>query len=169
MGGSEESFKIFAKNKGDFQLTPCKSDTLDVIGYVDGDFGGCTANMKSTSGYIFCVSWRCYFWKSIKQSIRASSTVQEFIACREGISRVNLLTNFILGLEMTSSILRLSYILIMCDCFLLKKQEKSPNSKHAVLFCCSGKEKSWSSNDEQINTEDMIADPLTKALPVKGL
>lgn len=52
---SKKVSRYLQRTKGIFSLHM----TIDVIGYADGDFGGCTDNMKSTSGYIFCVSWRC--------------------------------------------------------------------------------------------------------------
>ena len=31
-------------------------DNLEVVGYLDSDFGGCSDNCKSTSGYIFMLA-----------------------------------------------------------------------------------------------------------------
>ncbi|RVW58556.1 Retrovirus-related Pol polyprotein from transposon TNT 1-94 [Vitis vinifera] len=57
-------------------------DNLEVVGYSDSDFGGCSDDRKSTSGYIFMLAGGAISWKSVKQSLIASSTMYaEFVAC----------------------------------------------------------------------------------------
>ena len=59
-----------------------KLENLEVLGYIDSDFAGCSENLKSTSGYIFMMAEGSISWKSVKQTLRASSTTQvEFVAC----------------------------------------------------------------------------------------
>ncbi|XP_060190786.1 secreted RxLR effector protein 161-like [Lycium barbarum] len=43
-----------------------KVDRLEVVGYSDADFGGCTDDYKSTSGYIFALAGAAISWKSVK-------------------------------------------------------------------------------------------------------
>ena len=40
----------------DFMLVYRRVDNLEVVGYLDSDFGGCSDNCKSTSGYIFMLA-----------------------------------------------------------------------------------------------------------------
>jgi hypothetical protein len=55
-----------------------------VVGYSDLDFVGCKDSRKSTLGYIFMLVGGAISWKSTKQTIIASSTMEaEFIACFE--------------------------------------------------------------------------------------
>jgi hypothetical protein len=62
-------------------LTYRKSDELKFVGYVDADFAGGDLR-KSTSGYIFTLARGAISWKSSKQTITASSTMQaEFLSC----------------------------------------------------------------------------------------
>ncbi|WKA07370.1 hypothetical protein VitviT2T_025208 [Vitis vinifera] len=44
----------------DFMLVYRRVDNLEVVGYSDSDFGGCSDDRKSTSGYIY-VSWWSHF------------------------------------------------------------------------------------------------------------
>ncbi|KAG8479264.1 hypothetical protein CXB51_029046 [Gossypium anomalum] len=68
----------------DYMLTYKKSDLLEVIGYSDSDFAGCQDSRKSTSGYIYLLAGGAISWKSVKQTLVASSTMAaEFVACYE--------------------------------------------------------------------------------------
>lgn len=67
-----------------FMLTYKNSDNLEVVGYSDSDFAGCVDTKKSTSGYIVTLAGGAISWKSSKQTLTASSTMQaEFVACYE--------------------------------------------------------------------------------------
>ncbi|KAL0389043.1 UNVERIFIED_CONTAM: Copia protein [Sesamum calycinum] len=59
------------------------SDQIEIIGYTDFDFAGCQDSMKSTSGYIYMLAEGAISWKSVKQSLIASSTMAAVIACYE--------------------------------------------------------------------------------------
>ena len=59
----------------DYMLTYRKSDQLEIIGYSDSNFAGCRDSMKSTSVYIYLLAGGSISWKSVKQSIVASSTM----------------------------------------------------------------------------------------------
>jgi len=66
----------------DLMLTYKKSGNLEVVDYSDADFVGCVDTKKSTSGYIFTLTGGAISWKSSKQTVTASSTMQaEFVAC----------------------------------------------------------------------------------------
>ncbi|XP_070008335.1 secreted RxLR effector protein 161-like [Nicotiana tabacum] len=95
----------------DFKLT---YNSLEVIGYLDFDLGGCKNTGKSTSGYIFLLTGGVVSWRSVKQTIVATSTTEaEFIACYEATSQVLWLKNFISGLRIVDSISR--SLRILCD------------------------------------------------------
>ena len=54
---------------------------------MDLDFGGCMDTRKSTSGYIFILAKGVISWRSVKQTIVASSTMEtEFNACYKATS-----------------------------------------------------------------------------------
>ena len=57
-------------------------DDLQVISYADADLAGCTDDRKSTTGFIFTLAGGAISWKSSKQSLVASSTMEaEIVAC----------------------------------------------------------------------------------------
>ncbi|RVW81995.1 Retrovirus-related Pol polyprotein from transposon TNT 1-94 [Vitis vinifera] len=68
----------------DCMLTYHRSSHLEIVGYSDSDFAGCLDSRRSTSGYIFMLAGGAVSWKSVKQTLIASSTMEaEFIACYE--------------------------------------------------------------------------------------
>ena len=92
----------------DYMLTYRKSDQLEIIGYSDSDFVGCGDSMKSTLGYIYLLAGGAISWKSVKQSIVASSTMAaEFVSCYEASNLGIWLQNFVTGLHILDGIERL--------------------------------------------------------------
>ena len=57
-------------------LTYQRTNILDVVGFCDVDFAGCINDKKSTMGYIFMMAGGLVSWKSVKQTLTASSTRQ---------------------------------------------------------------------------------------------
>ena len=89
----------------DFMLVYRRVDNLEVVGYSDSDFGGCSDDRKSTSGYIFMLAGGAISWKSVKHSLIASSTMYaEFVACYGASSQAIWLRNLILELQVVDSI-----------------------------------------------------------------
>ncbi|KAI4370853.1 hypothetical protein MLD38_019154 [Melastoma candidum] len=73
---------MYLKRTRDYMLVYMRLDNLEVVGYTDSDFGTCPDDRKSTSGYIFMMAGGAISWKSVKQTLTASSTMQaEFVAC----------------------------------------------------------------------------------------
>ena len=65
-----------------YMLTYKRSEQLKVVDYSDSDYGGCLDSLKSTSGFVFMLANGVISWKSEKQSITTSSTLEaEFFAC----------------------------------------------------------------------------------------
>ncbi|RVW48870.1 Retrovirus-related Pol polyprotein from transposon TNT 1-94 [Vitis vinifera] len=80
----------------DFMFVYRRVDNLEVVGYSDSDFGGCSDDRKSTLGYIFMLAGGVISWKSVKHSLIASSTMYvEFVACYGASSQVVWLRNLI--------------------------------------------------------------------------
>ena len=68
--------------KKDFMLVYRRVDNLKVVVYSYSDFGYCSDDRKSTSRYIFMLASGTISWKSVKQSLIASSTMYDkFVAC----------------------------------------------------------------------------------------
>ncbi|XP_075088124.1 secreted RxLR effector protein 161-like [Nicotiana tabacum] len=153
----------------DFKLTYKFSDSLEVIGYSDSDMGGCKDTGKSTSRYIFLLNGGVVSWRSVKQTIVATSTMEaEFIACYEATSHALWLKNFISGLRIVDSISR--PLRIFCDnsatVFFSKNNKSGSQSKHIDIKYLMVRDyvKKQGVNFEHIRTTLMIADPMTKGM-----
>ena len=80
----------------DHMLVYREVDDLQVIGYADADLAGCTDDRKSTTGFIFTLAGGVISWKSSKQSLVDSSTMEvEIVACYETGAHGKWLRNFI--------------------------------------------------------------------------
>ena len=74
----------YLKKTKNYNLTYRRSDHLEINGYSDFNFVGCQDSRKSTSSYIYLLAGDAISWRSVKQTIVASSTMAvEFVACYE--------------------------------------------------------------------------------------
>ena len=128
--------------------------------------------MKSTSGYIYLLAGGAISWKSVKQSIVASSTMAaEFVACYEASNHGIWLQNFVTGLRILDGIER--PLKLFCDnksaVLYSNNNRSSTKSKFIDIKFLVVKERVQSGliSIEHIGTNSMIADPLTKGLPPK--
>ncbi|GAA0163100.1 transmembrane signal receptor [Lithospermum erythrorhizon] len=117
----------------DYMLMYRRTDSLEMVGCSDSDFGGCNDSRKSTSGYVFMLANGSIYWRSTKQTLMATSTMEdEFISCFKATSHGVWLKSFIHGLRVVDSISR--PIRMYCDnsaAFFLAKNNKSGiRSKH---------------------------------------
>ncbi|KAJ8756040.1 hypothetical protein K2173_024587 [Erythroxylum novogranatense] len=144
----------------DYMLTYRRADTLDIVGFSDADYAGCVDDKKSTSGYIFMMAGGAVSWKSVKQTLTASSTMEaEYMACYEAAS-----------LSIVDSIS--SPLKLYCDnsatVAFSKNTRSTSRSKHIDIKYYFVKEKVAESliTVEYTPTASMLADPLTKGLPI---
>ena len=71
----------------DYMLMYKQTNNLDVIGYSDSDFVSCVNSRKLTSGYIFMMVGGAISWRSVKQTLTATSTMKaEFVSYFEATS-----------------------------------------------------------------------------------
>jgi len=90
----------YLKKTKDYVLTYRRSENLEIIGYSDFDFAGCQDSKRSTSGYVYILAGGAISWKSVKQTLIASSTMAaEFVACYEASNHGLWLQNFVTGLR----------------------------------------------------------------------
>ena len=91
----------------DYMLMYRQTDNLDLVGYSDADFASCVDSRKSTSGYIFIMAGGAVSWRSVKQTLIATSTVEaEFVSCFEATSQGVWLKSLISGLRVIDSVSR---------------------------------------------------------------
>jgi hypothetical protein len=154
----------------DYMLMYRQIDNLEVIGYSDFDFVGCIDSHKSTLGYIFLMASGAVSWRSAKQTLTATSTMEaEFVSCFEATSHGVWLKNFISGLRIMDSISR--PLRMYCDnlavVFMAKNNKSGSRSKHIDIKYLAIRERVKEKKVviEHISIELMIVDPLTKGMP----
>ncbi|KAL0313499.1 UNVERIFIED_CONTAM: Retrovirus-related Pol polyprotein from transposon TNT 1-94 [Sesamum radiatum] len=157
----------------DYMLLYRRTENLEVVGYSDSDFAGCVDSRKSTFGYIFMIASGAVSWRSAKQTLIATSTMEaEFVSCFEATSHGVWLKSFISGLRIMDSISR--PLRIFSDnsaaVFMAKNNKSGSRSKHIDIKYLAIRErvKKWKVVIEHISTELMLADPLTKGMPLKN-
>ena len=158
----------------DFLLTFRRFDSLEVTSYSDSNFARCIDSRKSTFGYLFMLAEGEISWKSAKQTIIVSSTMEaKFVACFEATVYGLWLRNFISGLGIVNSVSKL--LRIYCDncttVFFSKNDKYSKGAKHMKLKYLTVKEdvQKQRVSIEHINTQLMVADPLTKRISSKDI
>ena len=86
-------------------LTYRRTDTLEVVGFRHSDYAGYVDDKKSTSNYIFMMAKGVVSWKSVKQTLTTSSTMEvEYVVCYEASCHAIWLQNFISTLKVVHSI-----------------------------------------------------------------
>ncbi|RVW64595.1 Retrovirus-related Pol polyprotein from transposon TNT 1-94 [Vitis vinifera] len=136
----------------------------------DSDFAGCVDSRKSISRYIFMLADGAISWRSVKQTMTATSTMEaKFISCFEATSHGVWLKSFISRLRVMDSISR--PLSIYCDnsaaVFMAKNNKSGSRSKYIDIKYLAIRERVKEKKVviEHIRTELMIADPLTKGMP----
>ena len=159
----------YLKRTKDYMLIYKHVQDLQLVGYSDSDFAGCQDEKKSTTGYIFKLAGGAVSWKSEKQKLIASSTMQaEFVACFSATTQAIWLRNLIKELTVFDFVDRL--IQLYCDSnsavLFINNNSGLKGSKHMEVKYLTIKEKVQNGDVavEHISTDDMIADPLTKGL-----
>ena len=117
----------------DYMLTYKRFDQLEVTGYSDSDFAGCPDDRKSTYGFIFMMARGAVSWKSVKQTLTATSTMEaEYVACYEATCQALWLKKLIFGFHIVESISK--PLVIYCDntaaVHFSKNNRSATRSKH---------------------------------------
>ena len=140
----------------------------EIIGYSDSDYAGCTAQRKSTSGYIFLLAGGAVSWKSKKQSVVATSSCEaEYVASCMAAKEAIWLSRLVADLQQQSSP---DAVCIRVDnngakdlalnATINERTKHIDVQYHFVRQCNQdGKIKL-----ERCDTTDQVADPLTKPL-----
>jgi hypothetical protein len=149
-------------------LTYERSDSLEIVGYLDSDFVGCLDTDRFTSGYVFKLAGGAISWSSSKQTVMTSSMIYaEFVACYEAMGQTMRLKKFVPGV--VDNIER--QLKLYCDNELAvlyaHNNKKTKAVKHINIRFYVVKEKiqDQTISLEHIITKKMIEDPLTKGLP----
>nr|KYP55110.1 Retrovirus-related Pol polyprotein from transposon TNT 1-94 [Cajanus cajan] len=125
-------FRYLQETK-DHMLTYKKFDQLQVIFYSDSDFVDCPDDRKSTSGFVFIMVGGSISWKSVKQTLTTTSTMEaEYVVCYEATCQAMCLKNLISDFHIVESISR--PLVIYCDNIVIvhfsQNNISSTRSKH---------------------------------------
>ena len=141
----------------------------DCVGYSDADWAGDTGDRKSTSAYVFLLGGAAISWKSNKQSCVALSTAEaEYVAlsaaAQEAIWLQQLLSDLLNKNIRETTILEDNQSAIC----LAKNQHVHGKTKHVDIKYHFVRElvEAGRINLSYCPSEDMIADMLTKGLPI---
>ncbi|RVW29447.1 Retrovirus-related Pol polyprotein from transposon TNT 1-94 [Vitis vinifera] len=138
----------------DLMLTYQRTSLLDVVGFCDADFAGCIDDKKSTTGYIFMMAGGVVSWKSVKQTLTTSSTMEaEYVACYEACCHAMWMRNFVSALGVVDSISR--PLKLFCDnsaTVAFSKNTRSISRSKHIDGCLS--------SDELIVSSSILEEPL---------
>ena len=142
-----------------------------MVGYSDSDCTSYVDDKKSTFGYIFMMVEGVVSWKSVKQTRTTSSTMEaKYVACYDATCHAIWLQNFISALDVVHSISR--PLNLFCDNSIVVSfswnTRSTSRSKHIDVKLFFVKEKVAKSliSVEHMPITSMLADPLTKGLPI---
>ena len=161
----------YLKRTRDYMLTYSHVDNLQLVAYTDLDLAGCVDDRKSTNGYIFLLAGGAVSWKSAKQGSIASSTMEaEFIGCYVATQQAIWLRNMVKELRVVDNIER--PLRMYCDnkasVFFSKNNKRSLACRLMDIKYLKVRDevRKGTVDIQNINTEMMTADPMTKALSV---
>ncbi len=158
----------YLKGTAEFGLQYLASNTEDLHGYSDSDWGGDLDDRKSTSGYLFKFGGAPISWRSKKQSTVALSTAEaEYIALSSATQEATWLQQLISELQNMSigpTVLSEDNQAAIC---MARNTQYHGRTKHIDLRHHFVREKvSEGAIDlKYCPTDCMIADILTKGLP----
>lgn len=117
----------------DYMLVFRRVENLEIVRYTDSDLVGCADDRKYASGYNFMLVGGAISWKSKKQTLVGSSTMQaKFVACYAVATHVVWLRNLVIGLRIVDFIAK--PLKLYCDnsavVFYSKNNKTSSGSKH---------------------------------------
>eukprot|EP00882_Tetradesmus_deserticola_P012471 GHRQ01013216.1.p1 GENE.GHRQ01013216.1~~GHRQ01013216.1.p1 ORF type:complete len:372 (+),score=127.55 GHRQ01013216.1:381-1496(+) len=140
-------------------------DTL--VGYCDADYAGDVDTRRSTTGYVFMMAGGTVTWQSKRQqTVAASTTEAEYMAAASAVKEGLWLRKLLEGLN-----IQVGSISILADnqsaIKLLRNPISSLRSKHIDVIHHFARERVMRREVTftYVNTEDQLADIMTKALP----
>ncbi|RVW20909.1 Retrovirus-related Pol polyprotein from transposon TNT 1-94 [Vitis vinifera] len=151
------------KESDDYKLMYRRTSNLEVVGYSDSNLLVMLIRINQTSGYIFILASGAISWRSVKQTLTATFTMEaEFISCFEATLHGVWLKSFIFKLRIVDSISRpLSIYCGNSNVSLWRKNNKSGSrSKHIDIKYLAIRERVKEKKVviEHISTELMIVD-----------
>jgi len=136
----------------------------EIVAYTDSDFAGDPIDRKSTSGYMISMNKDPICWQSKKQTVVATSTAEaEYIATSECTKKVLWIRNILKELFNLNKPIKI-YTDNLASKTTIENGELNNKLKHIEIKFYFNRDniKNNKITLEYINTEKMLADPLTK-------
>lgn len=165
--GVKRIFRYLAGTQSHGILFDGKSE-IELKGYSDSDYAGCTEGRKSTSGYIFLLAGGAISWKSKKQTVTATSTCEaEYMALCYASKEAVWLSRLVADIQCHNSPSPISIrvdndgtIDLSTNASINERSKHIDVQYHFVRECV----KLGKINLIHCSTANQLADPLTKAL-----
>ena len=139
-----------------------------LTGYSDADWGGCTIDRRSFTGYTFLLGGAAISWKSQKQrTVALSSTEAEYVSMTEAVKEGLYLRSLLTELRLDRMAETVLYIDNRGAQYLAHDHMYHPRTKHIDIryhFLRQSVAEGLVTL-EHVPTSEMVADILTKALP----
>lgn len=159
----------YIKGTWNYGVKFLRQKEMELFGFSDSDWGGSIDDMKSTSGYCFCLGSGMFSWSSRKQETVAQSTAEaEFIAATSAVNQALWLRKILVDLNLE----RKQSTEILVDNQAAIAISKNPvfhgKTKHfnIKLFFVRDVQKNGDVTLCYCKTENQVADIFTKPLPL---
>jgi hypothetical protein len=142
-------------------------EKFGVIGYADADYAGDIDTRRSTTGYVFLLNGGAISWSSrLQPTVAASTTEAEYMAAAFAVKEALWLRKLMKDLGQEVPTMKI-YGDNQSALKLLKNPIASSRSKHIDVIYHFARERVERNEVcfSYINTEEMVADILTKSLP----
>ncbi len=151
-----------------FGLPYTQQASSDCTGYSDADWAGDVGDRKSTSGYIYLQGGAAVSWRSNKQSCVALSTAEaEYVALSAEAIWLQQLTSDLLNETIQKTVIYGDNQSAIC---MAKNQQSKRRIKHIEIKYHFVRDLVESGRIKlaYFPSEDMVADVLTKGLPISS-
>lgn len=143
-----------------------EKSNLNVSGFVDADWGSCDVDRKSYTGFVFKIGKSVVSWESRKQkTVALSSTEAEYMALSDACKEALFIRNFFMECLKLNCVITLyndnQSAQRLCENSMFHARTKHIDMRHHFIrdIVCKNL-----INIKYLNTEQMTADILTKAL-----
>jgi hypothetical protein len=140
----------------------------ELQGYCDADYAGDKDTRRSTTGYVFTLNGGAICWSSrLQPTVAVSTTEAEYMAAAQAVKEGLWVRKLMMDLDMG-----VQTVTIQCDnqgaIKLLKHPIASARSKHIDVMHHFARERVYRGEVQFVycGTEGMIADIMTKAIPI---
>jgi hypothetical protein len=165
--GAAKRVLRYIKGTTDYGLCFVKKESGDLQGYTDSDWAGSVDDAKSTSGYVFSFGSAVFSWNSKKQEVVAQSSAEaEYISAAAATNQTIWLRKILSDVGQFQNKATVIWVDNKSAIAIAKNPVQHGRTKHIKVkyHAIREAEKSKEISLEHCNSENQIADIMTKAL-----